>query len=127
MGCRRDMAALEKRTAAVDLGEGCASCGRPLAGSPPCSAGPWGGALPPLLLFPTGNAFHGACACAEAKALAPPPVAARISYLQQTLAQVLAATSPCETTFRTWLKVCDCLSRSIGCTAYRSLDTLPGL
>lgn len=84
------MAALEQRTAAVDLGEGCAACSRPLAAASPRTAGPRGGALPPLLLFPTGNAFHGACACAEARALAP-PVAARISYLQQTLAQVTAA------------------------------------
>lgn len=40
-----------------------------------------------FLVTATGNAFHGACACAEA-ALAAPPIASRISYLQQTLAQV---------------------------------------
>ncbi len=82
------MAALERRTAAVDLSEPCASCGRPLAAAPPAASGASGGALPPCLLFPTGNGFHGACACAEAAALAAPQVAGRIRYLQQTLAQV---------------------------------------
>ncbi len=53
--CRRDMAALEKRTAAVDLSEACAACARPLAAPSPPAAGPSGGALPPCLLFPTGK------------------------------------------------------------------------
>lgn len=47
-----------------------------------------GGALPPCLLFPTGNGFHAACLCAESAALAAAPTASRIRYLQQTLAQV---------------------------------------
>lgn len=38
------MAALERRTAAVELSEPCASCGRPLSEQPPASAGPTGAA-----------------------------------------------------------------------------------
>lgn len=82
------MAALEKRTAAVDLSELCASCSRPLAAAPPRSAGPSGGVLPPMLLFPTGNAFHGACACAEAAKLATLPNVSRIRNLQEALSRV---------------------------------------
>lgn len=89
---RRDMAALEKRTAAVDLSELCASCSRPLAAAPPRSAGAHGGVLPPMLLFPTGNAFHGACACFEAAKLATPPNASRIHHLQKALARATTGT-----------------------------------
>lgn len=38
------MAALERRTAAVELSEPCASCRRPLSEQPPASAGPSGAA-----------------------------------------------------------------------------------
>ena len=50
------MAALEQRTATLDLGEACARCGVPVGAPPPPTAGPSGGAVPQLYLFPTGAA-----------------------------------------------------------------------
>jgi hypothetical protein len=47
------MAALERRTAAVELSEPCASCGRPLSEQPPTSAGPSGAAGAGLALRST--------------------------------------------------------------------------
>lgn len=44
--------------------------------------------MPRLFLFPTGNAFHGSCLCAEVAALAPPPQQARIQRLLERLAKV---------------------------------------
>ena len=82
------MAALEHRAATVDLSSACARCQRPLAGRPPASVGPAGGCVPPLYLFPTGNAFHGACAAAEVAALVAPAQAARIRSLLSRLSQV---------------------------------------
>jgi hypothetical protein len=48
------MAALEQRTATLDLSEACARCGAPVGAAPPAAAGPSGGAVPQLYLFPTG-------------------------------------------------------------------------
>ena len=44
--------------------------------------------MPRLYLFPTGNAFHGSCLCAEVAALAPPQQRARIHKLVDRLARV---------------------------------------
>ena len=85
---RESLERVEGRAAAIDLEEPCASCGRPLHQQPPASAGPSGGALPRLFLFPSGNAFHGSCLCAEAGALAPPPQRKRIARLAARLAGV---------------------------------------
>ena len=52
---REDLARLEHRSAALDSAEPCARCGRPLHAPPPGSAGPSGGSLPKLFLFPTGD------------------------------------------------------------------------
>ena len=51
---RRDMAALEQRTATLDMSEPCARCGIPVGAPPPPAVGPSGGAVPQLYLFPTG-------------------------------------------------------------------------
>lgn len=83
---REDLARLEHRAGALDSAEPCARCGRPLHAPPPASAGPSGGALPKLYLFPTGNAFHGSCLCAEVGDLAPAPQRRRIQALQERLA-----------------------------------------
>ena len=82
------MAGLEHRTATLDLTAPCARCQRPLDRPPPPSIGPSGGCVPPLYLFPTGNAFHGACVAAEVASLVAPAQAARIKSLMQRLAKV---------------------------------------
>eukprot|EP00887_Chlorella_sp_A99_P003324 scaffold26.g3324.t1 len=83
---REDLAQLEHRAASLDTSEPCARCGRPLHQPPPTSAGPSGGALPRVFLFPTGNAFHGACLCAEVGALLPPHERRRLAQLAARLA-----------------------------------------
>ena len=83
---RESLEQLEGRSAAVDLEEPCASCSRPLHQQPPAASGPSGGAMPRLFVFPTGNAFHGSCLCAEAAALAPPPQRDQIMKLARQLA-----------------------------------------
>lgn len=83
---RESLEAIEGRVGAVDLEGQCASCKRPLHQQPPATAGPSGGALPRVFLFPTGNAFHGSCLCWEAAELAPPPQRARIVRLAGRLA-----------------------------------------
>ena len=85
---RRDMEALDQRGATLSLEEPCSRCHARLCDPPPADAGPSGGGLPPFYLFPTGNAFHGACLCAEAAALATSAQKGRIQYLQQALAAV---------------------------------------
>ena len=85
---RESLEQLEGRGGAVDLEAPCARCSRPLHQQPPATAGPSGGSLPRLFLFPTGNAFHGSCLCAEAADLAPPPQRARILRLAARLASV---------------------------------------
>ena len=55
-----------------------------------CPAHCAGGSVPRLYLFPTGNAFHGSCLCAEVCALAPPQQQARIQRLLERLAKVRA-------------------------------------
>ena len=73
---RADLASLERRAGRVGAGEPCAACGRPVGGAPPAAAGPAGGRLPPVYLFPTGAAYHGACAASTAAASLPPREAA---------------------------------------------------
>ena len=85
---RRDMEALDQRGATLSLEEPCSRCHARLCDPPPPDAGPSGGSLPPFYLFPTGNAFHGACLCAEAVALATVAQNSRIQYLQEALAAV---------------------------------------
>ena len=65
------MAALEQRTATLDLAEPCARCGRSIGARPPPAAGVSGGCMPQYYLFPTGNAFHGTCLAAEVCETAP--------------------------------------------------------
>lgn len=64
----------------------CARCDRSLAAPPPLAAGPSGGAVPRLYLFPTGNAFHGACLAAEVAAVAPRLQRQRIAAALASLA-----------------------------------------
>jgi hypothetical protein len=85
---RESLEKVEGRAAAVDLEGPCAACRRPLHLHPPASAGPTGGHIPRVFVFPTGNAFHGSCLCAEAAALAPPPQRLRIEKLAKRLATV---------------------------------------
>ena len=74
------MATLEQRTATLSEAEPCASCCRPLGGGPPEDT-PDSGILPPYLLFPTGNAFHGMCLAREVLALATPSQKQRLQDL----------------------------------------------
>lgn len=82
------MEALDQRGATLSLEEPCSRCHARLCDPPPADAGPSGGSLPPFYLFPTGNAFHGACLCAEASTLATAAQKSRIRYLQEALAAV---------------------------------------
>lgn len=84
------MAALDQRGATLDLSELCAVCREPLSTRPPASAGPSGGAMPPFYLFPSGNAFHGACLSHCVAATAVPAQKTRIEYLQNTLASAVS-------------------------------------
>ncbi|EFN52341.1 hypothetical protein CHLNCDRAFT_139162 [Chlorella variabilis] len=81
-----DLSRLEHRAAALDAAAPCARCARPLSAPAPASAGPSGGALPRLYLFPTGNAFHASCLCAEAAELAPAVQRRRVARLVERLA-----------------------------------------
>jgi len=85
---RESLETVEGRAGAIDLEAPCARCNRPLHQQPPATAGPSGGSLPRLFLFPTGNAFHGSCLCAETADLAPPPQQERIRALARRLAEV---------------------------------------
>jgi vacuolar protein sorting-associated protein 18 len=77
------------REASVDATSAvCARCKRPLLQQPPATAGPSGGALPRMFVFPTGNAFHGACLCAEVADLVPAPQRRRILDLSARLAKM---------------------------------------
>ena len=82
------MEALDQRGATLNLEEQCSRCQSRLCDPPPADAGPSGGSLPPFYLFPTSNAFHGACLCAEAAALATVAQKSRMQYLQEALAAV---------------------------------------
>lgn len=87
MCVRKDMAKLEQRTATLSVTEACASCDRPIGDDPP----PLDlaiSAIPPYFLFPTGNAFHGACLVQEVLALAIPNQEARIRDLLASLSKV---------------------------------------
>jgi vacuolar protein sorting-associated protein 18 len=93
---RESLEKVEGRAAAVDLEGPCAACSRALHLQPPASAGPTGGHVPRVFVFPTGNCFHGSCLCAEAAALAPPPQRLRIEKLAKRLAAIAegASTAP---------------------------------
>ena len=96
---RRDMAALEGQAGTLDLAEPCARCGRALGTVPRADAEHTGGAVPQFYLFPTGNAFHGACLAAEALASAPPQQRAKLQGILKRLAQVnLGALGCCRRT-----------------------------
>ena len=82
------MEALDQRSATLNMEEPCSRCRLRLCDPPPADAGPSGGRLPPFYLFPSSNAFHGACLCAEAAALATAAQKGRIQYLQQALSLV---------------------------------------
>lgn len=85
---RESLEKLDGRGGTVDMEEPCARCKKPLHQQPPALAGPSGGALPRLFLFPTGNAFHGSCLCAEAAELAPSVQKERILSLAKRLASL---------------------------------------
>ena len=89
------MAALEQRTATLDLSEPCARCGWAVGDGPPASAGPSGGAVPPYFLFPSGNAFHGVCLAVEVMDLVAPQQRSRIKALLSRLSKVRRMASPC--------------------------------
>jgi vacuolar protein sorting-associated protein 18 len=86
---REDLARLDLRGATLDESEPCARCGRSLHRAPPATAGPSGGSLPRLYLFPTGNAFHGSCLCAEVASLGPEVQRRRVTRLQARLAATM--------------------------------------
>ncbi len=100
--CRKDISALESQAATLDLSELCAFCGRQLGSAPPASVSAAPAALPQFYLFPTGNAFHGACLAREVMAAAAPQQQSAISALIKQLSQVrylynlsLICTHPC--------------------------------
>lgn len=88
---RRNLGQLEHRGAILDLTQTCAFCSRPLYQPPPSSAGPSGGKLPLMYLFPSGNAFHCSCLCTELGALAPFQQRQRMHHLVQDLSQDISA------------------------------------
>lgn len=91
LSLRKDLERVgERLTATLDLETPCARCGRELHRQPPAAAGPSGGALPRLFVFPTGNAFHGSCLCAEVAELAPAVQRQRVLSLAKRLASVAA-------------------------------------
>lgn len=46
--------------------------------------------MPKLFLFPSGNAFHGSCLCAEVSAIGTPEQRTRIQRLVKSLSKVIA-------------------------------------
>lgn len=86
---RRALAALESRRAEVDARRArCDACGRALDAPPPASAGPTGGLVPKVAVFPSGGVYHGSCLCAEAaKQAASAHHARRIATLQAAAAR----------------------------------------
>jgi hypothetical protein len=99
LALRRDLERVDERMGAtLDLNACCARCGRDLHRQPCAGSGPSGGALPKVFLFPTGNAFHGACLCAEVAETAPPVQRDRVVSLSMRLAGAWggAATVPAE-------------------------------
>jgi hypothetical protein len=63
---RRDLKLLQSRTAVVSSRQVCVACNRCILDPPPNPLKlPYGGAVPPFYLFPTGQAFHVLCAAAE--------------------------------------------------------------
>ncbi len=82
------MTALEGQSGTLDIAELCARCGRAIGAQPVASTCPHGGAVPQFYLFPTGNAFHGACLASEVMELALPQQASRIQSLILRLSQV---------------------------------------
>jgi len=80
----QDIHTLAHRTAAVSLKVPCARCGSEIGWAPPAAAAagfPSGGCLVPFLVFPTGLAYHTACAAAEVAEVAAPPLRRRIQNL----------------------------------------------
>ena len=84
---RKDITALESQAATLDLSELCTCCGRQIGGLPPASVSSAPAALPLFYLFPTGNAFHGACLAKEVMAAAAPQQQKAISALIKQLSQ----------------------------------------
>lgn len=89
---RRDLKALQSRTAAVDLAAAaCCRCGRLLLAAPPQPPpgaglpGGQGGALPPFYLFPSGQAYHALCCAAEVIDLVAPQQQVKIRSLVSQL------------------------------------------
>ena len=92
--CRKDAAKLENRTATLDDSELCASCDRPLRDAPAPSKArsqPGANAVPPYFVFPTGNAFHGACLLKEVMLVAGPAQSARLRKLLDSVPKVCFA------------------------------------
>ncbi|KAF5834626.1 Pep3/Vps18/deep orange family-domain-containing protein [Dunaliella salina] len=92
---RADLVTLKGRVAAIQAEQACAQCGVGLLMKPPASALaglPSGGALPPLYVFPSGLAYHGACCAAEAQALMVPPLKTRLRKVMTRLARTQPAT-----------------------------------
>ena len=85
---RKDLAQLERRTATLSETEPCASCGRPVGGAAVESEG--FNYLPPYLLFPTGNAFHGVCLAKAVLEVAPPTQRQRLQKLMSRRKKVSA-------------------------------------
>eukprot|EP00210_Caulerpa_lentillifera_P005686 g5438.t1 len=62
---RKDLKKLESRTAIVAQEQACVRCHALLTDPPVRPSVPYGGAIPPFYVFPTGLAYHGACLIAE--------------------------------------------------------------
>lgn len=105
------MAKLEQRAATLSESEPCASCGRPV-GELPLEADAQA-QLPPYMLFPTGNAFHGSCLAREVSELAPPSQKARLQELMGRRKKVSISSKITESV---WLPK-HLLTESVFCTA----------
>lgn len=83
------MALLERRQATLDANELCCKCQRAIGGPPGLPNGLGHGVeIATFYLFPTGNAFHGACLLEVVREGAPAAQAARINGLLLRLEQV---------------------------------------
>jgi len=83
---RKDLAAVEKSCAVVDVNMPCERCRRPLSKGPPPSAGPSGGCLSPFYVFPCRSVFHSTCLAEEVSELVGESKRLRIRQLMERLA-----------------------------------------
>lgn len=82
----------------------CISCSRQISERPPAAAGPSGGMLPSNYVFPTGNAYHGACLCFESTKLVEEEQRKSIKDLAKRLSKVQLVDDTNMDRVETWKK-----------------------